>query len=47
MKGIGYILHHCVSLEDNVPLSCQEISRLNFEDIFVKERRVKRLVIQN
>lgn len=47
VKGIGYILHHSVAFEDGSSLSSQEITRLNFEDIYVKEKRVKKLIITN
>ncbi len=47
VKGIGYILHHSVALEDNQPLSSQEVGLVNFEDIYVREKRTRRLLISN
>lgn len=47
VKGIGYILHHSVALEDSHALSSQEVGIVNFEDIYVREKRSKRITITN
>lgn len=49
MKGIGYILHHSVNLEDNAnqQLNSHEVATINFEDIYVREKRSKRILISN
>jgi hypothetical protein len=48
IKGIGYILHHAVYLPPSQqPLNHSELNGLNFGDMYVNEKRYKRIVIEN
>lgn len=49
VKGIGYILHHEVSLDgkQSSRLSSTEQHVLEFGNIFVNEKKVRRITIQN
>lgn len=48
VKGIGYILHHAVTQDESaVALNHHEISFINFGDIFINEKKYRKIVIEN
>jgi len=46
VKGVGYIIKHKITVE-NIPVLPNEMLTLNFEDIFVKEFRVRKVSLFN
>lgn len=48
VKGIGYILNHCVQFDGTTtPLDSSILHALNLGDIYVNEKRSKVIEIQN
>lgn len=48
VKGIGYILHHQVFCEGgNMALNPAEVKDIDFGDIFLNEKKLRRIIIEN